>query len=143
MVGTPPGASLLNQMEVILINIEWSGPPMTSQAIDAKLSIRGRLKEAKISKWEAEGGNSFYLDEIGEFEKELSKALEAVTVKQTLSERKILGIATWKNLSLSTCMFGVWKSTLSLFCQSTGLEIIPIKSLCCCLLMMILVCLGG
>jgi hypothetical protein len=78
-------------MEVISINIEWSGPSMTSQAIDAKLSVRGRLKKAKISKWEAEGGNSFHLDEIGEFEKELFKALEAATVKQTLSEREMLG----------------------------------------------------
>ncbi|CZR63512.1 uncharacterized protein PAC_13409 [Phialocephala subalpina] len=60
--GTPPK----NQAEVMTSNIEWSGHPMTSQIKHATLKVRGRLKRAKLSKFGATKGNSFYLHAIDE-----------------------------------------------------------------------------
>ena len=56
----------LDKMEIITVTINWTGPPMISQVIDARLTVRGRLKKACISKWEGVKGNSCHLHEVNE-----------------------------------------------------------------------------
>ena len=90
-VSAPPGTSPQNQLEVISVNIDWSGRPMTSQVLDAKLKVCGWLKKAKLSKWKVEGGNSFHLHEIDKSAKDSLEPLEVGPVKQTLAAQETLG----------------------------------------------------
>jgi hypothetical protein len=138
-----PSRSPKNQLEVISVNIDWSGRPMTSQVLDAKLKVRGRLKNAKLSGWETRG-NSLYLPEIDESVKDSLEPSEARTVKQTLAAQEVLGYCYWTSRSSSIRMFGVWKSTPSPGSRSpTDLEVAFTKSLFWYLLMTILANLGG
>lgn len=52
------------QLEVVSIDISWSGRSMTSQLLEAKLNVRSRLKRARLSKGPTEAVNAFHLCEI-------------------------------------------------------------------------------
>jgi hypothetical protein len=60
----PETISPHGQLEIIDLRINWTGIPMTSQALEATMTVSGRLKTASLSKWDVAQRNSFHLLEI-------------------------------------------------------------------------------
>jgi hypothetical protein len=87
----PSGILPQNQLQVISCEIDWAGPPMTSQVLDAKIKVRGRLKRSKTSKWKVEGGNSFHLHETDASAGELPQSSKAAAEKELSAAPEVLG----------------------------------------------------